>query len=128
MSRNEGETPARNAAGTDVAATAAKILTNVERVILGKRTQIKLALVAYLCEGHILLEDVPGVAKTMLARGVGAAAAASSSADAPNAFNAPKKFSRRSGLAVTYTAHSDSVTGAAVGHVGRAHSVPKCLR
>jgi MoxR-like ATPase len=70
MSRNEGETPARGAAGAraDVAATAAKILTNIEKVILGKRNQIKLALVAYLCEGHILLEDVPGVAKTMLAR------------------------------------------------------------
>jgi MoxR-like ATPase len=51
-----------------VAATAAKILGNVEKVILGKLPQIRLALVAYLCEGHILLEDVPGVAKTMLAR------------------------------------------------------------
>jgi MoxR-like ATPase len=70
MSRSEGETPTRGTAGAraDVAATAAKILTNIEKVILGKRTQIKLALVAYLCEGHILLEDVPGVAKTMLAR------------------------------------------------------------
>jgi MoxR-like ATPase len=53
---------------SDVAATAAKILTNMERVIIGKRQQIVLALAAYFCEGHILLEDVPGVAKTMLAR------------------------------------------------------------
>jgi MoxR-like ATPase len=52
----------------DVAAVASRILANVEKVILGKRHQINLALVAYLCEGHILLEDVPGVAKTMLAR------------------------------------------------------------
>ncbi|HLJ97098.1 MAG TPA: MoxR family ATPase [Gemmataceae bacterium] len=52
----------------DVAATAAKILGNIEKVIIGKRPQITLALVAYFCEGHILLEDVPGVAKTMLAR------------------------------------------------------------
>ena len=52
----------------DVAAVAATILANVEKVIIGKRPQITLALVAYLCEGHILLEDVPGVAKTMLAR------------------------------------------------------------
>ncbi len=52
----------------DVAATAQKILANVEKVIIGKRQQITLALVAYFCEGHILLEDVPGVAKTMLAR------------------------------------------------------------
>ena len=52
----------------DVAATASKITANIEKVILGKRPQITLGLVAYLCEGHILLEDVPGVAKTMLAR------------------------------------------------------------
>src|SRR5262245_61474031 len=52
----------------DVAVTASKILANIEKVILGKRQQITLALVAYFCEGHVLLEDVPGVAKTMLAR------------------------------------------------------------
>src|SRR5437667_3058446 len=52
----------------DVAVTVSKITANIEKVILGKRQQITLALVAYLCEGHILLEDVPGVAKTMLAR------------------------------------------------------------
>jgi MoxR-like ATPase len=52
----------------DVAGIAQKILANMEKVIIGKRQQITLALVAYFCEGHILLEDVPGVAKTMLAR------------------------------------------------------------
>jgi MoxR-like ATPase len=52
----------------DVAGTAQKILANMEKIIIGKRQQITLALVAYFCEGHILLEDVPGVAKTMLAR------------------------------------------------------------
>ncbi len=52
----------------DVAATAAKIIANIEKVIIGKRPQVTVALVAYFCEGHILLEDVPGVAKTMLAR------------------------------------------------------------
>jgi MoxR-like ATPase len=52
----------------DVTATAKKIIANVEKVIVGKRRQIILSLVAWLCEGHILLEDVPGVAKTMLAR------------------------------------------------------------
>src|SRR6059058_6168091 len=56
------------AAGAGVQALAAKVVGNVEKVILGKRPQITLALVAYFCEGHILLEDVPGVAKTMLAR------------------------------------------------------------
>jgi MoxR-like ATPase len=55
-------------AQVDVAALAAKIIGNIEKVIIGKRPQLALALAAYLCEGHILLEDVPGVAKTMLAR------------------------------------------------------------
>ena len=52
----------------DVAATAGRIIANIEKVIIGKRPQLALAVSAYLCEGHILLEDVPGVAKTMLAR------------------------------------------------------------
>jgi len=52
----------------DIATTAKKILANVEKVIVGKRRQIVLSLVSWLCEGHILLEDVPGVAKTILAR------------------------------------------------------------
>lgn len=51
-----------------VASTAAKIINNIEKVIIGKRPQLTLALVTYFCEGHLLLEDVPGVAKTMLAR------------------------------------------------------------
>ncbi len=45
-----------------------RIVTNVEQVIVGKRPQLILSLVSWFCEGHILLEDVPGVAKTMLAR------------------------------------------------------------
>lgn len=53
---------------SDVSAVAGKIIANIEKVIIGKRPQLTLALAAYLCEGHILLEDVPGVAKTMLAR------------------------------------------------------------
>ncbi len=52
----------------DVTETAKKIIANVEKVIVGKRQQLILSVVAWLCEGHILLEDVPGVAKTMLAR------------------------------------------------------------
>jgi MoxR-like ATPase len=55
---------------SQVPATAKKIIANVERVIIGKRQEVVLALVAYLCEGHVLLEDVPGVAKTMLARAI----------------------------------------------------------
>lgn len=52
----------------DVAAVASRIIGNIEKVIIGKRPQLALAVAAYLCEGHILLEDVPGVAKTMFAR------------------------------------------------------------
>jgi MoxR-like ATPase len=52
----------------DVAATAQRIIANIEKVVIGKRQQIILAVAAYFSEGHILLEDVPGVAKTMFAR------------------------------------------------------------
>ncbi|MBX9623040.1 MAG: MoxR family ATPase [Gemmataceae bacterium] len=52
----------------DVAAVAGRLVGNIEKVIIGKRPQLTLAVAAYFCEGHILLEDVPGVAKTMLAR------------------------------------------------------------
>lgn len=52
----------------DIAAVGQKVISNIEKVIIGKRPQLTLCLAAYLCEGHILLEDVPGVAKTMLAR------------------------------------------------------------
>src|SRR5271154_4138206 len=58
----------KEARRADIAGITAKIIGNIEKVIIGKRPQITLALVAYYCEGHILLEDVPGVAKTMLAR------------------------------------------------------------
>jgi len=52
----------------DPAGLAKRVIANVERAIVGKRQQLILSLVSWLCEGHILLEDVPGVAKTMLAR------------------------------------------------------------
>jgi MoxR-like ATPase len=52
----------------EVTAVSKRVIGNIEKVIIGKRQEIILALVAYLSEGHILLEDVPGVAKTMLAR------------------------------------------------------------
>ena len=47
---------------------AERILQNMERVVIGKRDRLQLVLAAFFAEGHILLEDVPGVAKTMLAR------------------------------------------------------------
>lgn len=53
---------------TDVNGAAKRIIANVEQAIVGKRQSLVLALCSWLCEGHLLLEDVPGVAKTMLAR------------------------------------------------------------
>ncbi len=47
---------------------ADRILTNVRSVIVGKDAEVRFTLVALLCEGHVLIEDVPGVGKTMLAR------------------------------------------------------------
>jgi MoxR-like ATPase len=52
----------------DVGNLAKRIIGNVEQAIVGKRKQLVLSLVTWLSGGHLLLEDVPGVAKTMLAR------------------------------------------------------------
>jgi len=51
-----------------VQATAQKVVDNVEKVIVGKHEEVQLALIALLCQGHILIDDVPGVGKTMLAK------------------------------------------------------------
>ena len=51
----------------DLETFVSRVITNVEKVIIGKREQIELLLAAMLCQGHILLEDVPGTGKTMLA-------------------------------------------------------------
>jgi MoxR-like ATPase len=45
-----------------------KIIENIEKVIIGKRCAIELSVISLLCRGHLLIEDVPGVGKTMLAR------------------------------------------------------------
>jgi MoxR-like ATPase len=47
---------------------ARRVRENIQQVIVGKEEQINLALVAVLCEGHILIEDVPGIGKTTLAK------------------------------------------------------------
>jgi MoxR-like ATPase len=49
---------------------ATRFLDNIEQVVYGKREEIKLVLTALACGGHVLLEDVPGTAKTMLARAI----------------------------------------------------------
>jgi len=48
--------------------TAQRIVDNVKKVIIGKDEPVELAVVALMCQGHMLVEDVPGVGKTMLAR------------------------------------------------------------
>ena len=45
-----------------------RVIQNIEKVIIGKRDTVELSVVALLCQGHLLIEDVPGVGKTMLAR------------------------------------------------------------
>jgi MoxR-like ATPase len=54
----------------DVQAIAQKITENVENVIVGKHEHVELTIIALLCEGHVLIEDVPGTGKTMLAKSV----------------------------------------------------------
>jgi len=54
----------------EIADLGRRVLDNIDKVIIGKRTVSELVLVAMLAEGHVLLEDVPGVGKTMLARSI----------------------------------------------------------
>jgi MoxR-like ATPase len=54
----------------DIQESARKITENVARVIVGKEETIEFCLVALLCEGHVLLEDVPGIGKTTLAKAI----------------------------------------------------------
>lgn len=60
--------PGRPQGQSPVTPVARRIVENIERAIVDKHQQIILLLTAYFAEGHVLLEDVPGVAKTMLAR------------------------------------------------------------
>ena len=69
--------PSRSAAVTPLPAASparpADVLERLERTLLGKREQLVLALVCLLARGHLLIEDVPGVGKTTLARALGGA-------------------------------------------------------
>jgi MoxR-like ATPase len=49
---------------------AENVIASIEKVIVGKRDTVELAVAGLLCEGHLLIEDVPGVGKTMLARSI----------------------------------------------------------
>ena len=49
---------------------ARRIVENVKRVIIGKDNCVELGVIALICQGHALIEDVPGVGKTMLARSI----------------------------------------------------------
>lgn len=53
---------------SDVQDFSKRLISNIEKVIIGKRETVELAVSGLLCQGHVLIEDVPGVGKTMLAR------------------------------------------------------------
>src|SRR6058998_2600097 len=53
---------------TELRDRASRVLDEVERAIVGKRDALELILLAILCDGHVLLEDYPGLAKTLIAR------------------------------------------------------------
>jgi MoxR-like ATPase len=54
----------------DVRGIASRLSENVEQVIVGKHNEVTFTLIALLCQGHVLVEDVPGVGKTMLAKAI----------------------------------------------------------
>ncbi len=55
---------------TQVQSFAESVVASIEKVIVGKRESVELAVASLLCQGHLLIEDVPGVGKTMLARSI----------------------------------------------------------
>ncbi len=63
MSRDEGVTEYQRAA-----ALADSVMDEVERVVIGKRAVLELVLLALISDGHVLIEDLPGLAKTLMAR------------------------------------------------------------
>jgi MoxR-like ATPase len=53
---------------SDISEFCDRVIENLEKVIVGKRQSVELIVIGLLCQGHVLIEDVPGVGKTMLAR------------------------------------------------------------
>ena len=71
------QTPSAASAVAAIRDAAARVRENVARVIVGRDDVIEMTLVAILCEGHVLIEDVPGIGKTMLAKTLAASTACS---------------------------------------------------
>jgi MoxR-like ATPase len=68
--RPQGETRPEEERLAEAAEIAGRLLESVERVLRGKRDEIRLVLAALACHGHVLFEDVPGTGKTVLARAI----------------------------------------------------------
>jgi MoxR-like ATPase len=77
MSQNRGANRFRSALVEDPKIISERILANVERVIIGKTSEVRLAVICLICQGHLLIEDVPGVGKTTLARSLAKSAGCS---------------------------------------------------
>ena len=54
----------------DISDAAQRVIANVEQVIVGKHEAVRLTLIAVICRGHVLIEDVPGVGKTVLTKAI----------------------------------------------------------
>ncbi len=68
--RRRGPISIRGRCVSKIQESVERVAANVERVIVGKHAEVRLALVALLCQGHLLIEDVPGTGKTMLAKAI----------------------------------------------------------
>lgn len=75
MSRDTGVNDTRRAAEL-----AGSVLDEIERVVVGKRSVLELVLLALLADGHVLIEDLPGLAKTLMARSLPASSTSASPA------------------------------------------------
>src|SRR5438876_7121155 len=54
----------------DLATAVQRVVNNVEKVIVGKAEAVAFSLIAVICHGHVLIEDVPGVGKTVLTKAI----------------------------------------------------------
>src|SRR5216684_2350106 len=54
----------------DLASAVQRVINNVEKVIVGKAESVAFSLIAVICQGHVLIEDVPGVGKTVLTKAI----------------------------------------------------------